>query len=113
MSIMRPVSVAAAVAAAAAAAASLLAIPSAWAGCLPCGCGPVAPCGPAYAVVPVLGSPVQQTFFVEQGPTRPVVIVSGADWERRVEFSHPHRYPYVGSRHDPRYAAGRPISVKD
>jgi hypothetical protein len=71
------------------AAASMLSIETASAGC---GCGvPYGP--PLYAPYPPL--PLEQTFFVEQGPTYHAVLVAPEDAQRWLRFPHPHAYPYV------------------
>ncbi len=90
MSVVRMLSVAAV------AAASMLSVETASAGC---GCGgfpgavgvPYGP--PLYAPYPP--APLQQTFFVEQGPTYRAVIVAPEDAQRWLRFSPPHPYPYV------------------
>ena len=64
--------------------------------CLPPACG--LPCPAPLASGPRLMPPFEPSFHVEQGPTYQAVLIAEEDVERRLEFSHPHWFPYVAPR---------------
>lgn len=61
--------------------------------CVSCECS--VPCGPPNTTSLVPVPPLQPSFHVEQGPTYHAVIMAEDDVERRLEFSHPHYFPYI------------------